>query len=277
MNKIALVIMSVLMVVTPLAANATPSQDLKAFRKHFTQKFPNTPFSDFVNGVYAVDKGHREQWEAFMEFPSYEPAIDKGKALFDKKFANGKGFSDCFPNYKKGIRQNYPYFDTATGEVVTLEGTINKCLTDNGEKPYGWKKGKIAQVSAYLAYLSNGKKFNVKIPNDPKALAAYNRGKEFFFAKRGQLNLACADCHYYYAGSHIRANTLSPALGHPTGFPVYRNKWANLGTLHRRYGGCNKQVRAKPFKAQSVEYRDLEYFETYMSNGLVVNGPSIRE
>ena len=67
MNKIALVITSVLMVVTPLASHATPSQDLKAFRKHFTQKFPKTPFSDFVNGVYAVDKGHREQWEAFME------------------------------------------------------------------------------------------------------------------------------------------------------------------------------------------------------------------
>jgi len=50
-----------------------------------------------------------------------------------------------------------------------------------------------------------------------------------------------------------------------------------MGTTHRRYGGCNKQVRAKPYKSQSAEYRALEYFHTYMSNGLVVNGPGARK
>ena len=96
--------------------------------------------------------------------------------------------------------------------------------------------------------------------------------------------MSCADCHFHYAGSKIRADILSPALGHPTGFPVYRNKWAGasakgdgMGTLHRRYGGCNKQVRAKPFKPQSDEYKALEYFHTYMSNGMEVNGPSQRK
>ncbi|MBT8121372.1 MAG: sulfur oxidation c-type cytochrome SoxA, partial [Gammaproteobacteria bacterium] len=85
-------------------------------------------------------------------------------------------------------------------------------------------------------------------------------------------------------GSKIRADILSPALGHPTGFPVYRNKWAGasakgdgMGTLHRRYGGCNKQVRAKPYKAQGPEYTALEYFHTYMSNGLEINGPGARK
>jgi sulfur-oxidizing protein SoxA len=75
----------------------------------------------------------------------------------------------------------------------------------------------------------------------------------------------------------VRADTLSPALGHATHFPVYRLKWSGLGTLHRRYGGCNKQVRALPFKAQSDEYKALEYFHTYMSNGIEVNAPSTRK
>ena len=284
MNKIANVLTAAFLVVTPFAAQATPEQDLKEFREHFFKKFPDTPKNDFINGVYSVDPASREQWEAFEEFPSYEIFVDKGEELFNKKFANGKGFADCFPNYKKGIRQNYPYFDTKSGEVVTLEGAINKCLTDNGEKPYKLKTGNITYVSAYLAYLSRGNKLNIKVPNDSKAMAAYNRGKKHFYAKRGQLNMACADCHYYYPGSKIRADILSPALGHPTGFPVYRNKWAGesdkgdgMGTLHRRYGGCNKQVRAKPFKAQSDEYKALEYFHTYMSNGLEVNGPSQRK
>jgi len=46
--------------------------------------------------------------------------------------------------------------------------------------------------------------------------------------------------------------------------------------MHRRYGGCNKQVRAKPLKAQSTTYRNLQYFHTYMSNGMKLNGPSVR-
>jgi sulfur-oxidizing protein SoxA len=50
-----------------------------------------------------------------------------------------------------------------------------------------------------------------------------------------------------------------------------------MGTLHRRFGGCNGQVRAKPFKAQSVQYRELEYFLAYMSNGLELNGPGARK
>ena len=49
-----------------------------------------------------------------------------------------------------------------------------------------------------------------------------------------------------------------------------------MGTTHRRYGGCNAQVRAKAYPAQSEEYRALEYFHTYMSNGLVLNGPGAR-
>jgi sulfur-oxidizing protein SoxA len=78
-------------------------------------------------------------------------------------------------------------------------------------------------------------------------------------------------------GQKLRADTLGPALGHVTGFPVYRAKWESMGTLHRRYAGCNKNVRAKPFKAQSEQYRNLEYFHTLMSQGLVVNGPSSRK
>ena len=128
-----------------------------------------------------------------------------------------------------------------------------------------------------MHYTSRGQVINVVVPSDPAAQASYERGKNHFYAKRGQLNMACADCHVYSSGNKIRADLLSPALGHTSGFPVYRSKWGGLGTLHRRYGGCNKQVRAKPFKPQSTEYKTLEYFHNYMSNGLEINGPSARK
>jgi L-cysteine S-thiosulfotransferase len=261
----------------PTAAQATPAEDLQSFREYFMKRFPGVPLNEYKNGVYAINADARSSWEAIEEFPPYEDAVAKGEKLFKTPFANGKTYASCFPHGGKGIRQNYPYFDRTSGQIKTLEGEINACRSKNGEKPLKWKKGAIADISAYMASTSNGKKLNVVVPNDKRALAIYKRGKHHFFAKRGQLNLSCANCHYDNAGNRVRADTLSPALGHPSHFPVWRLKWNGLGTLHRRYGGCNKQVRAKPFKAQSDEYKALEYYETYMSNGISVNAPSTRK
>jgi sulfur-oxidizing protein SoxA len=266
-----------LLIAMPFGAGATPQQDLKEFQNYYMERFPNTPFEDFANGVYSIDEASREQWEDIEEFAPYELNISHGEELFNTPFPNRKTYASCFENGGIGIRQNYPYFDTERGEVITLELAINECRKTNGEKPLKWKRGPIADISAYMAYTSRGNVFDIKIPDDPRALAAYERGKKHFYQKRGQLNMACADCHKFYSGNMVRADLLSPALGHLTHFPVYRSKWGGLGTTHRRYGGCNKQVRAKPFKAQSEEYRALEYFHTYMSNGLAVNGPGARK
>jgi len=277
MKKILTSVSIALLLALPFTTMATPQQDLDAFQDFYKKRFPGTPFDDFINGVYSIDAASRAQWEDIEDFPPYELNISSGEELFNKPFANGKTYASCFDNGGMGIRQNYPYFDTDRGEVVTLELSINECREANGEKPLKWKKGPIADISAYMAFTSRGKVFDIQIPDDPRAVAAYERGKKHFYQKRGQLNMACADCHKFYSGNYIRADLLSPALGQLTHFPVYRSKWGGIGTTHRRYGGCNKQVRAKPFKAQSAEYRALEYFHTYMSNGLIVNGPGARK
>ena len=277
MKKILTSVSIALLLALPLSTMATPQQDLEEFQNYYKDRFPDTPFDDFINGVYSIDMASRLQWEDIEEFGPYELNISNGEVLFNKPFANGNTYASCFDNDGIGIRQNYPYFDTDRGEVITLELAINECRTANDEKPLKWKTGPIADISAYMAYTSRGNVFDIKIPDDPRAVAAYERGKKHFYQKRGQLNMACADCHKFYAGRMIRADLLSPALGHLTHFPVYRSKWGGMGTTHRRYGGCNKQVRAKPYKAQSAEYRALEYFHTYMSNGLVVNGPGARK
>jgi sulfur-oxidizing protein SoxA len=264
-------------VAMPLAVHAGPAEDMKAFQDHHAKKFPKVEYQDFGNGAYALDMIARQNWEAIEEFPPYEIALEEGRQLFETPFKNGKTYADCFPDGGIGIKQNYPYFDAESGQVRTLEQDINACREKNGEKPYKWKKGKIAAVSAYMTYTSRGNKIDVKIPDDPRALAAYEMGKKHFYTKRGQLNFACGDCHIVSAGLKLRSEVLSPALGHVSHFPVYRAKWGELGTMHRRYAGCNKQVRAKPFKAQGEEYRNLEYFHTYMSNGIEINGPGARK
>ncbi len=255
---------------------AAPEDDRVAFENYFLTKFPDTPKSDFVNGIYSIDPISRDQWLDLEEFPPYELALESGETLFETPFANGKTYGDCFDNGGIGVRQNYPYFDTERGEVVTLELAINECRTANDEKPLKWKSGPIAAISAYMAFTSRGQTINVVIPDDSRALAAYEEGKKFYYTKRGQLNFSCSDCHIGGSGGYIRTEKLSPSIGHVSHFPVYRLKWGAIGTLHRRFSGCNQQVRAKAFKAQGREYRNLEYFLSYMSNGLEFNGPGVR-
>ncbi len=259
----------------PLSVEASPKDDLKAFQGYFKTRFPNTKFDDFSNGVYSIDKASREQWEEIEEFPPYELAIEEGQEIWNKKFKNGKTFKSCLGG-EKNLAAKYPHFDKKRKEVVTLPVAINECLEKNGESPLGYKKGKMAALLSFLAYNSRGQKIDVEVKGKD-AEEAYEAGKQFFYARRGQLNFSCAHCHVDNAGNKIRADILSPALGHVTHFPVYRSKWGEMGTLHRRFDGCNKQVRARPFKAQGKEYRNLEYFMTYMSNGLEWNGPGARK
>ena len=157
-----------------LPAQATPSQDLAEFRDYFKKRFPKTPFNDFINGVYSIDAASREQWEEIEEFPPYELNISKGEQLFNTPFANGKGYADCFPNGGIGIAERYPFFDDASGKVITLESAINACRQSNGEEPLGWQKGAIADISAYMHYTSRGNVINIQGPEDnPAAVAAY--------------------------------------------------------------------------------------------------------
>ena len=253
-----------------------PDADFKAFRDYFTKRFPNVPLNDFVNGPYSMDADLRKQWEAIDDFPPYDFAIDRGKQMFATAFKNGKTYGDCFPGKGIGIRQNYPYFDAGTGEVITLELALNRCREANGEEPYSYVKDEMAALTAYMAFTSRGKPFDIKIPNDPRALAAYEKGAEYFYARRGQLNFSCASCHVQNPGNHIRTEVLAPALGIVAAMPIYRSEWSGMGTMSRRLVTCNSQVRAVPLKPQDELYRDVEYYLSYMSNGLPISGPGTR-
>jgi sulfur-oxidizing protein SoxA len=258
------------------ADTPNPPADAKAFQKYFTDKFPKVKLDDFVNGPYSMDEGLYKQWKEKEEFPPYDFALDAGKELFNKPFKNGKTFADCFPNKGIGIRQNYPTFDEKQGKVVTLELAVNQCLESNGEKPFSYTKDDMASVTAYMAFTSRGKPFDIKIPNDPRALEAYQNGKRYFYTRRGQLNFSCATCHVQSPGDHIRAEVLAPALGILNAMPIYRSEWGGMGTISRRFTSCNSQVRAVPLKPQDDEYRDLEYYLSYVSNGLPISGPGAR-
>jgi sulfur-oxidizing protein SoxA len=274
----AIIAVALLTLVQPAGAADTvnPQAESKVFRDYFTKRFPNVPLNDFVNGPYSMDADLRRQWVAIEDFPPYQFAVDRGQEMFGTPFKNGKTYGDCFPDKGIGIRQNFPYFDGKTGEVVTLELALNRCREANGEQPFSYVKDDMAALTAYMAFTSRGKLFDIKVPNDPRALAAYENGKQYFYARRGQLNFSCASCHVQSPGEHIRTEVLAPALGILAAMPIYRSEWGGMGTISRRFVTCNSQVRGVPLEPQDEDYRDVEYYLSYMSNGLPVSGPGAR-
>ncbi|MBW4091513.1 MAG: sulfur oxidation c-type cytochrome SoxA [Proteobacteria bacterium] len=257
-------------------AQVNPAADVAAMTAYFQKKFPHVPPADFVNGPYAMDAGMRAQWQQIMQFPPYQFALDHGKDLFATAFPNGRHYADCLPRGGIGIAAAYPRFDAKTGRVVTLEIAVNRCRVANGLAKLKLTTGDMADLMAYLTDRSRGQPIAVVVPDDPRALAAYQRGKAYFYSRRGQLNFSCASCHVQGAGQHLRGDVLAPARGLIAAFPIYRSDWGSMGTVVRRFIGCNEQVRVVPERPDSADYRDLEYFLAYMNNGLPVAGPGTR-
>ena len=160
------------------ADSVDPTADKAAFQKFFTTKFPKLKLEDFVNGPYSMNEDLHKQWEEKEQFPPYEFSLEAGKEMFSTPFKNGKTYADCFPNKGIGIRQTYPYFDEKEGKVVTLELALNRCREANGEAPFSYVKDDMAALTAYMAFTSRGKPMDIKIPNDPRALQAYQKDRK---------------------------------------------------------------------------------------------------
>lgn len=242
----------------------------------FKGKFPRLALEEYVNGALMLSPDAKAQFDSIMEFPPFQGEIDKGRMLWEKPFANGGTFSACFLNGGRNIAGNFPYFDAASAKVVTFEMAINRCLRENGEREFEYgDKETMGKLTAYARTLSDGMRVNVVV-DGPAAHRRYQAGREFYFRRIGQLNLACASCHVTYAGSYFRDEFISPAIGQTTHFPVFR-AGDDLHTLHMRYRRCMEAMRAVPFAAGSKEFNDLEYFHSYLSNGLPMRSSVYRK
>ncbi|MFT4712912.1 MAG: sulfur-oxidizing protein SoxA [Candidatus Azotimanducaceae bacterium] len=257
------------------ALDVNPEADRAAMVAFYKKRFPEIEVAEHKDGSYALDAGKRAQWLEIEEFPPYEIDVDEGEVLFFVPFKNGKSYANCFENNGIGVKQNYPYFDLERGEVITLDYAINLCRETNGEAPLDYLGEEMGYISAYMAFTSRGNHFDIKVPE--AGLVSYAEGKKFYYTRRGQLDFACSSCHITSAGSLIRAEVLSASIGHATHWPTYRLKWDELGGLHRRFIECNEQIGAEGLEPQGKAYRNLEYFLTYMNNGMELNGPGSRK
>lgn len=173
----------------------------------------------------------------------------------------------------KGVGARYPAFYEPWGKPINLELRINECRTNNMQaEPFKYESREMLALTTFVRHQSRGMPVNVDIGGPNKEF--FLKGKEFYFERRGQLDMACKHCHEDNAGNMIRANLLSE--GHSNGFPTYRLKWQKVGSLHRRFRGCNKQVRAQPYAYGSDEYVNLELYLAWRGRGLPVETPAVR-
>ena len=271
----------------PLAAQADPASDLKQFRSYFKKKFPSVKFNDYANGFYALPGRARSIARSGSRTTNSHrtSSASSGVARCGRSPSRTERLSRAASRtVARTIAQNYPYWDQAKKEVRTAELDLTDCLKQNGEKEFT-NLGKdekarvqLAEVTAHFYSLYKGKRVKPDVNfADKDALAAYESGKKYWWTRRGQLNFACAHCHVDMAGKDLGGNQpLSAALGHTTAWPAQRLEWQRLETIMQRYATCNSQVRAKPEKHYGPEYLSLQLYETYMSSGLPLTAPAMR-
>ena len=200
--------------------------------------------------------------------------VDQALDLWDKvDGTEGKSCSSCHEDVAEfaGLRTKMPRVED--GNLVTMEELVNECRTDRmGAEPWKWSKGNMTAMTALIGLQSRGMPMNVAIDGD--AAPYWEKGKELYYTRVGQLDMSCSNCHEDNYGNMIRADHLSQ--GQINGFPTYRLKNAKLNSMHGRFKGCMKNIRATPYKEGSPEFKALELYLASRGTGLAVETPSVR-
>ncbi len=178
------------------------------------------------------------------------------------------------PESMEGVRAVYPKWNAEAGEMRTLAMQVNDCRTNQmGAEAYKYDGAQMTAMEALISVQSRGMPVDVAI--DGPAAEYYEKGKEIYYTRYGQLELSCANCHEDNYGNYIRADHLSQ--GQINGFPTYRLKNAGLVQTHNRFRGCIRDTRGETFAVGSPEFVALEVYVASRGNGLSVEGPSVRQ
>lgn len=233
------------------------------------------PLSNLWSGYYYA----KPETRAFQDDDFENPGmlyVEEGATLWDKKAPNKKSCATCHKNPAHSMGEaatRYPIYYAPKKRLINLEQRINLCRSKfQKQKPLPYESRALLSLTAFVRHQAKGLPMRVKINGPAKPF--FEKGKAFFYQRRGQLDMACNHCHEANYGKNIRSLLLSQ--GQSNGFPTYRMTWQGLGSLHRRFRGCNVQVRSKPFAFGAEEYVNLELYLNWRGSGLEVETPAFR-
>ncbi len=244
-----------------------------------TVRAPAPEFLDGLDEIYSGWLFRADETQTLETDDIENPGMiyaDQGRTVFETEMGSeGKSCASCHDGAESlsDVRPTYPKWDEAHGEVQTIEMQINECVTERmGAEALGYEADDMTNLVALLSSVARGKPVNVAI--DGPAQSTWEKGKEMYYTRYGQLDLACANCHEDNWGNMIRADHLSQ--GQINGFPAYRLKDASMHSVHGRFKGCIRDTRAETFAVGSPEFVALELYVASRGNGLSVEGPSVR-
>lgn len=254
-------------------AQTAPEQDRQAIIQSIKQRFPGASPAEWTIGAEGLTATPGEVVTAIPftaeNATNSADILAIGRKTWERKFKNGKSMAACFPNVGKRVAATYPQYDAKSKQVITLEGAINRCLQLHREPEIDFaNQAVMGPLSAYLRSLSDGQKLAVRI-GTAGARDRYDAGKALFQRRIGQFNYACASCHVQHAGGLYGKSGLSPAVGQAANWPRLE-PGGNVRTLQMQFQRCMARGRAEPFALGSDEFNNLEYYLTYLSNGLAM-------
>lgn len=236
-----------------------------------------SPFKTLYSGWrFRADETQALQTDDFVN-PAFV-AVEYGMELWETPAGtSGQSCADCHGAVEesmKGLRAGLPKWDEKAGKPMALEHLIQRSQEEHqGAEPWKWESEQMLAMTALIGLQSRG--MAVDVQTDGPMEEWFEKGKEIYYTRVGQLDMACANCHEDNWGNMIRADHLSQ--GHVNGFPVYRLKWQGLGSMHRRFKGCMDNIRATPWERGSDEFTALELYVASRGEGLAVETPSVRQ
>lgn len=237
------------------------------------------PLDEIISGYEFRIKSTQEAQDDDFENPAML-TLDFGMDEWAKVAGSeGKSCADCHGDdpteSMKGVGASYPKF-TEEGDkraFRNIENQINFCRTERmGADALKYDKTELLGLTIAVRHADRGEPVNVAIDGD--AAPFFERGKEMYYTRYGQLDLACSQCHEDNNGLYIRADHLSQ--GQTNGFPLYRMKWQGVGSVHRRFKGCMSNIRAEPFPVGEEDFLSLELYTAWRGNGLPIETPAVR-
>ena len=203
--------------------------------------------------------------------------VARGEKLWGEAAGrSGKSCASCHQDARasmRGVAARYPQVDPGAARLVDLEGRINLCRERNQQgSALRRESDELLALTAYVAHHSRG--LPVAVTIDLQNRRNFERGRELYFTRSGQMNLACTHCHDRNWGRHLLADTITQ--GHSNAYPAYRLEWQSVGSLQRRIRACYYGLRAEmpPYGAQ--ELLDLELYLAWRGGGLPIETPGVR-
>ena len=234
------------------------------------------PLTEIISGYEFRAPETQSLQDDDFENPGYI-WVDKGEELWTEvEGAAGKSCASCHEDASETMKTagaEFPKWSEKLKKPINLEQKINSCRTENMKADkWKWESEELLAMTSFVRSQSRGVPVNVQI--DGPMTPFFEKGKDLYYQRVGQLDLACSNCHEDNYGNQIRSDLLSQ--GQTNGFPTYRLKWQKVGSVHRRFKGCMKNVRATPYKVGSDEFVNLELYLGYRGKGLPIESPAVR-